>query len=133
MEKYESHQRQILRPAETVYRLVSDFTMLTPAIADKVEEWQATPDECSFKAKGFRVGLRIIEREQNRTVKIGGGEGVPVNFTFWIQLKEVAPEDTRIRLVLHADIPFAVKMMIGSKIQPVIDRMVDSVAEAMNR
>ena len=133
LEKYESKQRQVTKPASMIYRFISDFTVFTPAVQDKVEEWSATPDECSFKVKGMRVALRIIDREENNYVKITGGEGVPMDFTFWIQMKEVAECDTRIRMVLHAEMNFAIKMMIGKKIQPALDQMVDAIADNLNR
>ena len=133
LEKYESKQRQVLKPASMIYALVSDFTVLTPAVQDKVEEWTATADECSFKVKGFAVGLRIIDRDPEKCVKITGGGGVPMDFTFWIQMKEVAPYDTRMRLVLHDDMNFAIKMMVGKKIQPALDQMIDALADNFNR
>ncbi|MBE6209347.1 MAG: polyketide cyclase [Rikenellaceae bacterium] len=133
MEKYESKQRQVTKPASMIYNFISDFTIFTPAVQGKVEEWSATPDECSFKVQGMRVGLRIVEREENNYVKIKGGEGVPLDFTFWIQMKEVAECDTRIRMVLHADLNFAIKMMVGKKIQPALDQMVDAIADNLNR
>ena len=133
LEKYESKQRQVTKPAAMIYNFISDFTIFTPAVQGKVEEWSATPDECSFKVQGMRVGLRIVEREENNYVKIKGGEGVPLDFTFWIQMKEVAECDTRIRMVLHADLNFAIKMMVGKKIQPALDQMVDAIADNLNR
>ena len=62
MQEYISKQQQVLRPAEQIYAVISRFDNLTPALADKVEEWQATEDSCSFKAKGFTVKLRMEER-----------------------------------------------------------------------
>ena len=103
MEKYESKQQQILLPAAAVYAAVSRFDNLTPAVADKVEEWQADENHCSFKAKGFTVKLQIIDKEEPKYVKITGDDGgVPIDFFFWIQLHAADENDTRIRLVLHA-------------------------------
>ena len=48
MEKYESKQQQILLPAEVVFAMISRFDNMTPALADKVEEWQADENHCSF-------------------------------------------------------------------------------------
>ena len=118
MQEYTSRQQQIRRSAQQIYDVVSRFDNLTPALADRVEEWQADEDTCSFKAKGFTVKLRIAEKEAPKTIKIVGGDGgVPMDFAFWLQLKEVAPYDTRMRLVLHIDLNMMMRMMIGSKIQ----------------
>ena len=133
MQEYISKQHRILRPAEQIYAVISRFDNLTPAVADRVEEWQATEETCSFKAKGFTVKLRIAEKEAPKTIKIVGGDGgVPMDFAFWLQLKEVAPYDTRRRLVLHIGLNMMMRMMIGSKIQGAIDQIAEALAKSFN-
>lgn len=133
MQEYISKQHRILRPAEQIYAAVSRFDNLTPALADKVEEWQATEDRCSFKAKGFTVKLRMEERVASKHVKIVGDEGgVPMDFAFWIQLHKVEENDTRIRLVLHIELNMMMRMMIGGKLQEAVDRIAEGIANAMN-
>ena len=134
MEKYESKQQQINHPASLIYPIISRLDLLSPAMQDKVEEWQATEDSCSFKVKGMKVGLRIAERVENKHVKIVADEGgIPIDFTFWIQLKEVAERDTRVRMVLHAELNMMMRMMIGSKIQSGLDQAVEGLANALNQ
>ena len=134
MQEYISKQHQIPRPAEQIYAVISRFDNLTPALADRVEEWQATEDRCSFKAKGFTVKLRMEEREAPKHVKIVGDEGgVPVDFAFWIQLHKVSDTDTRMRLVLHVELNMMMKMMLGSKLQGAIDQIAEGIANAMNQ
>ena len=58
--------------------------------------------------------------------------GVPMDFAFWLQLKEVAPYDTRMRLVLHIDLNMMMRMMIGSKIQGAIDQIAEALAKSFN-
>ncbi len=132
MQEYISKQQQILRPAEQIYAAISRFDNLTPALADKVEAWQATEDRCSFKAKGFLVKLRMEERIPAKQVKIVGDEGgVPIDFTFWIQLQSVSENDTRMRLVLHAELNMMMKMMIGGKLQEALDKIAEGIAMGM--
>lgn len=133
MQEYTSQQHQILRSAEQIYTLISRFDNLTPAVADKVEEWQATEDTCSFKAKGFTVKLRMTERIEPKHVKIEGDEGgAPIDFAFWIQLHKVSDTDTRLRLVLNIELNMMMKMMIGGKLQGVLDQIAEGIAKAMN-
>lgn len=133
MKEYISKQQQILRPAEQIYAVISRFDNLTPAVADRVEEWQATEDRCSFKAKGFTVKLRMEERVEPKHVKIVGDEGgLPVDFAFWIQLHQVSDTDTRLRLVLHIELNMMMKMMLGSKLQGALDQFAEGIARAMN-
>ncbi len=130
MKQYESKQHQIMLPAEQIFTLVSSFENLTPAVGDKVEEWVATADSCSFKAKGFTVKLRMDERESPKHIKIvpDGEGGAPIDFAFWIQLHSAAPYDTRFRLVLKVELNMMMKMMIGGKIQGAIDQMAEQIA-----
>ena len=134
MQEYISKQQQIFRPAAQIFPIISNFTYLTPAVADKVEEWQATEGSCSFKFKGFTVGLRIEEKVDNKHVKIvGDGGNVPMDFAFWIQLHQVSEGDTRIRLVLHAELNMMMRMMIGKKLQGGLDQAVEGLAKAFNQ
>lgn len=133
MQEYTSRQQQIRRSAQQIYTVVSRFDNLTPAVADKVEEWQATEDTCSFKAKGFTVKLRMAEKEEPKLIKIVGDDGgVPMDFAFWLQLKEVAPDDTRMRLVLHIELNMMMRMMVGSKLQEAVDKIAEAVAQSFN-
>ena len=73
------------------------------------------------------------ERIAAKQVKIVGDDGgVPVDFAFWIQLQEVAPDDTRIRLVLHIELNMMLKMMVGNKLQSALDKIAEGIAQAMN-
>ena len=131
MQEYISKQQRIFRPAEQIYTVISRFDNLTPALSDKVEAWQATEERCSFKAKGFTVKLRIEERIAPKRIKIVGDEGgVPVDFVCWIQLQQVAENDTRMRLVLHVELNLMMKMMIGGKLQDALDQIAAGIARA---
>ena len=134
MQEYISKQQPIFRPAAQIFPLISNFSFLTPALADKVENWQADEEHCSFKFKGFTVALRIDEKVDNKHVKVvGDGGTIPMDFAFWIQLHEVSENDTRIRLVLHADLNMMMRMMLGKKLQGGLDQAVEGLAAAFNR
>lgn len=132
MEKYESKHVRIHRPAETVYNVLSRFDHLTPILSQHVEGWEADENSCSFKAKGFPVKLRIVEKEPFKLVKVTGEDGSPIDFTFWLQLVGVAPDDTRMRLVLHVKLNMMMKMMVGGKLASAMDQIADRIAEAFN-
>lgn len=131
--RYESKQEVVKRGAEQIFGVLSKFSNFTPMLADKVETWEADDDTCSFMAKGFRVSLAILERTEFTTIKVGqGAGGAPFPFTFWIQLKEVEPYDTRMRIVLDVELNMMMKMMLGSKLQGAVDSMAEQIAKALN-
>ncbi len=135
MKRYESKQHQILLPAEQIFALISDFNNLTPVVGDKVEQWQASEERCSFKAKGFTLKLKMEERVPNKHIKVvpDGDGGVPVDFAFWIQLHSVSECDTRFRLVLQAELNTMMNMMIGGKLQGAIDQVAEQIAAAFSQ
>ena len=55
-----------------------------------------------------------------------------MDFAFWIQLHKVSDTDTRMRLVLHAELNMMMRMMIGGKLQKALDQIAEAMAKAMN-
>ena len=53
LEKYESKQVQIRRPASQIYAMASRFDNFTPVLKDRVEEWQATEVRTFFALPNF--------------------------------------------------------------------------------
>ncbi|MBP5583215.1 MAG: hypothetical protein J6X43_04595, partial [Bacteroidales bacterium] len=66
--------------------------------------------------------LSILEKEPYKTVKIGT-EGNDM-FRIWIQLKQIAPYDTRIRVTLRANVPLIARPMLKkAKLQDFVDNL----------
>lgn len=133
--KYESKQQHINKPSELIFTSLSSFSNFTPILQDKVEQWSATEDQCSFKAQGFNVSLVIQERVRPTLIKIcpAAESGIPFPFTFLLQLKEVTPSDTRMRIVLDVELNKMLKMMIGSKLQDAVDKIAQQIAQSFNK
>lgn len=132
---YTSPQHTIYHPARVVYQTLSSFANFTPILADKVEGWQATQDTCSFKAQGFNVALEMVERKENELIKVAPAAegGIPFEFAFFVQLKEITPTETRLRVVLDAQMNMMIKMMIGNKLQEAVDKIAEQIAQSFNR
>ena len=126
LSKYESQVCAINADAHTVYSVLSNLENLNRVRdlipQDKVKELEIAPDMVRMKVDGLgqKICIRIIDRKEDDTIKFGA-ENIPADMNFWIQLKQVAQRDTRIKLTLHAEIPMMFRMMIGTKIQKGID------------
>ncbi len=132
MNEYISKQVVVHKSDQALFDALSNFHNLTPYIGDKMEGWTATEDSCTFNVQGFNMCLRIQEKEAPSVIKLGGDEGSPVDFNFWIQLKATGPDETRLRLVLHVKLNMMLKMMIGNKLQKGIDQMAEHMALALS-
>jgi hypothetical protein len=97
---------------------------------DKIQEMEIEPDRVRLKVDGLaqKITIAIVDRIENDTIKFGA-EGIPMDANFWIQLKEVTPTDTRIKLTVKADIPFMFKFMVEKKLQQGLDQAADMLAQ----
>jgi hypothetical protein len=132
--KYESKISSAPCSAQQIYRVLSDMRSLERVRdlipQDKIQEMNIEPDRVKLKVDGLaqKITIAIVDRIENDTVKFGL-EGIPMDGNFWIQLKEVSPTDTRIKLTVKADIPFMFKFMVEKKLQTGLDQAADMLAQ----
>ena len=132
--KYESKITSAACPAAQIYRVLSNMQNLERVKdlipKDKIQEMEVEPDRVRLKVDGLgqKISIAIVDRIENDTIKFGA-EGIPLDANFWIQLKELNPTDTRIKLTVKADIPFMFKMMVEKKLQQGLDQAAEMLAQ----
>ena len=132
--KYESKITSAPCTAAQIYKVLSNMQNLERVKdmipKDKIQEMEIEPDRVRIKVDGLgqKLTIAVVDRIENDTVKFGL-EGIPMNANFWIQLKELNPVDTRIKLTLKADIPFMFKMMVEKKLQTGLDQAAEMLAQ----
>ncbi|MDR1227398.1 MAG: hypothetical protein LBK47_10985 [Prevotellaceae bacterium] len=134
MADYVSKVEKVRRPIGQLYDILSDFTKFSDLIPkDQAEDFEATENECTFTVKQLgKTGVRIIDKAQNSFVKYGANGKVPFDFLFWIQMKEAAPCDTRIKLTLRAELNMIMRGLMGKKLQKGIEQFAFHMAAALN-
>jgi hypothetical protein len=127
---FESAIKQVGYPAEAIYSLLSDFNNFEDVVHnERIKNWQSTSDTCRFSIDGVGdMGLRIVEREPFSTLKYTADGKTPFNFYLWVQIKEVATGDSRIKLTIKADMNPMMKMVASQPIQKFIDMLADTIA-----
>lgn len=134
MNTYESQIVKVPSDAAAIYAVVSDMRNLERVRElipqDKVQELEIDTDYVRMKIDGLgqKIVIRIVDRIPGDTVKFGV-ENLPVEGNFWIQVKQVAPHDSRLKLTLKAEIPMMIAMMAGKKIQQGIDQAAQMMAQ----
>ena len=132
--KYESKITSAPCSAQQIYRVLSNLQNLERVKdlipKDKVQEMDIEPDRVRFKVDGLaqKITIAIVDRIENDTVKFGA-EGIPMDANFWIQMKEVSPTDTRLKLTGKADMPFMFKFMVEKKLQTGLDQAAEMLAQ----
>ena len=132
--KYESAVTKVAASAAQIYKVFSNLKNLERVKdlipKDKVQELEIEDESVRMKVDGLgqKITILIVDKTENEVIKYGA-EGIPMEMNFWIQMKEVAPMDTRIKLTLKADIPMMFKMMLDKKIQQGIDQAAAMIAQ----
>ena len=97
---------------------------------DKVSEYRLEADYDSVHAvvQGFNVGVKAVGREPYSRIDFAD-DGAPFNFNISVHFDPVdgQPGKTDFYVEVSADLNFMMKMMLSSRIQEALDRMVDGL------
>ena len=155
MTEYKSEVKKIYAPIANVYARLSDMNILAdimrgldnPEVMQRIQQQvgdKVSPEQLQQTAEKLRslrfdadsvqgdtpVGpatLRIVEREQDRTIKFAI-EGMPLAANMWIQLLPKDDNECALRLTVKADLNFFIKQMIGGKLQKGVDGLAQMLA-----
>jgi len=133
MTDFVSDIQKIPYSADRVFAKLSDLNNLEKVQSllpeGKIRNFTFDTDSCSFQVDSFGdISVRVVEREPNKTIKLVS-EKSPMPFTFWIQLQEIATDDTRIKLTFKADIPFMFKAMVSKPLKEGINKVAEALAQ----
>ena len=107
--------------------LIEKITEKVPGI--KITNFSSNQDSCAFNITGMGIAeIKIVNREPFKTIKVESSGGLPVSFTFWVQLIPVDSFQTKMRLTLHVEMSMMIKMMAGSKLEEGIDKLADTLS-----
>lgn len=134
-------------PIASVYGFLSDFEKVGRAaeliqqqglpdhkdvkkMSEMVKDVRFTGDTCFVTlSKVGEIGISIVEREENKLVKLKENGALPFDFTLWIQVLEQGPYDTRIKITLHAELNMMMKMMLKGKLEKGINSLTEGLAK----
>ncbi len=134
MTEFVSDIKTIPQNEETVFRFLSDFSNLEqfrdiiPQHESKIKDFVFDNDSCSFTVDPVgKVKFSIIEREPSKTIKLKADE-LPVEIYMWIQLKQVAEMDTKMKLTIKANLSPFLKPMVSKPLQEGINKIAEILA-----
>lgn len=98
--------------------------LLSPEQSDKFESYG---DSCIIKLNAFaKLNLQIISKEENKLIKIGTS-AYGKSMSIWIQLNNVGPYDTRIRIIIRSKTNLLLRWMMKKQLKKFIDNFVDAI------
>jgi len=132
MTDFTSEVKTILHNDDRIFAMLSDMSNLERIKdripEDKIKNFAFDTDTCSFTVDPVgSVTFRIVEREPNKTIKFSTVNS-PVPLLMWIQLKQVAEQDTKMKMTVRAELNSFIKPMVSKPLQEAIDRISEVIA-----
>ena len=130
MAEYKSKHGIVSRPPYELYMSFADmrnFLRFLPE--DKREGVTADYDTLKASVQGFPIGVKITERTPYSRI-ILWDDGAPFHFTaeFHFDAANDAYK-TEFYIILNAELNLMMKMMLGSRLQQALDKVVDSLVD----
>ena len=132
MADFTSEAKTIPYNDDKIFEMLSDMSNLERVKdripQDKIKDFTFDTDTCSFTVDPVgSIKFEIIEREPNKTIKFSTTNS-PVPLLMWIQLKQVAENDTKMKMTVRADLNPFIKPMISKPLQDAIDKISEIIA-----
>lgn len=132
MTEFVSEVKTIPHDEDRIFTMLSDLSNLERIKdrlpQDKIQDFEFDSDSCSFAvAPVGKITFRIVDREPNKTIKFETTNS-PVPLFLWIQLKQVAPEDTKMKMTIKADLNPFIKPMVSKPLQDALDKIAVVIA-----
>lgn len=128
--KIESRIGKSTSSDKQIYGFITNFHNFKELLpAGKVSGWEASEEKCSFNVDPLgRTGLMIVEKEPHKMVKIlSDPEFSSYQFTIWIQLKQAAENDTRVKVTVEPEVNKMLLPMIKGPLKKFVDGLVDKM------
>ena len=127
--------REVLlkRPPMTIFSLFSDLSLLVQNVPEEYGgKIQADKDSVHIEYKGIKFGIVVDRREPFSLVvlKDDGQSFLPFTISFFMD--PVGIDSTLFHIELTAELNFMMKMMIGNKLQEMVDSITDQIEKAIN-
>ena len=75
------------------------------------------------------MGMKIVEREEPKLIKLEWDGRLPFEFQVWIQLLDNGPYDTRLRITAEAELNMMMKMLLKGKLEKGINQLAEGLAK----
>ena len=127
--KVESKIGKLSSDSSRIYLFLSDcnnFQQL--ATNDMIKDWQSDSDSCSFSVEKIgSVALRIVERNPGELIKFTIDNAQAENTFLWVQLKNISPEDSRVKITAKFEVNPFMSAIITKPVKKILDKVVDTL------
>ena len=132
MTEFVSEVKTIPHNEDRIFDMLSDLSNLEKVKDripnDKIQDFEFDTDSCSFSVSPVgKITFQIVEREPNKTIKFATTTS-PLPLFLWVQLKQAAENDTRMKLTIRADLNPFINPMVSKPLQDEMQKIPNNLA-----
>ena len=118
-------------PAHALYTAFADMRHFVERLPEEKKQGiTATSDTIEGEVQGLRMGAAISERIPFSCIKIKEHGQTPFQFEVSLFFDAADVQKTMFHMEVDAELPFMVKMLIGNKLQDMVDKITEQLALA---
>lgn len=135
MTKFESSVKKVDAAQRPLFGFLSDIDNFSSLVSGyEVKNFHSEKDSCRFTIDGLgEIGVRVVSREPDNTIKFESEGQAPFSFNLWIQLKEAGDNQTAMKLTLKADLNPMMKMMAQKPLSDGLEIIASELTERLNK
>ena len=128
MTTIESNHVEVAAKQLEVFEFLKDLRNLHELLPqDKVSEFQADENQCSFKVMGaYAIGLENYSKDAPSNLVLKSKDGAPFSFDLDIKIDELN-DQSKVHLVSQADINPFMKMMVEKPLRNLFNYIADQL------
>ena len=126
-----SETKRVDYSAEKVYQFITDFNNFESLLPqDKVENFKADGDTCSFRIKGMTdLGLKIVDAKKHSRIDMVSNGKVPFPFKMNVLIESPDDSNSDVRIEFEGDINPFMKMMVEKPLTNFFNMLVDRLTQ----
>jgi carbon monoxide dehydrogenase subunit G len=129
--KIESKTVALKESQETIFNFLTDFRNFEKLVPqDRVNNWTATLDTCSFNISGMAdIGMKITDTEPHSKILILSHGKNPFDFSLTVNIKKTGEETSEANLIFNANVNPFLAMMVEKPLGNFFNMLADKLKE----
>jgi carbon monoxide dehydrogenase subunit G len=126
---FKSRQGIIACQSAKFYNFISDIRNFEKYVpSDKLSEWKADADSCSFIISPIgSAHIRIREKQPHSLVSFQGKALQNNEFSMEVQISDNGSDKTNVRLELSVDLNPVMKMMVAGPVEQFLEKIISEL------
>ncbi len=126
--KLETSWKAVQASPEQVFAFLSDMNNMQKLMPEQVINWTSDAEACQFTIKGMAdLGLKIIERNANSSIKMSSHGKTPFPFTLNVGIRPL-DQVSEAQLQFEGEVNPFLKMMVEKPLSNFFNMLLDGLS-----